>query len=57
MPWQQYSFAGDKELLRRYYEKMKRYVAYLGGKASHDIVSHGLGDWYDIGPQALAKRN
>ncbi len=30
---------------------MKRYVAYLGSKAKNDIVAHGLGDWYDIGPK------
>jgi hypothetical protein len=29
---------------------MQRYVAYLGSRATNNIVSHGLGDWYDIGP-------
>jgi hypothetical protein len=29
---------------------MKRYVAYLNSRASGDLLSHGLGDWYDIGP-------
>ncbi len=52
VPWQQYEFTGDTELLRRYYDGMKRYVAYLGTKAKANIVSHGLGDWYDIGPGA-----
>ena len=51
VPWQQYLFDGDRELLRRYFEGMKRYAAYLGSKASHHIVSYGLGDWYDIGPR------
>jgi hypothetical protein len=50
VPWQQFQFTGDTELLRRYYEPMKKYVAYLGGKAKENIVSYGLGDWYDIGP-------
>jgi hypothetical protein len=50
VPWQQYQFTGDGELLRRYYDGMKRYVAYLGSKARLNIVSYGLGDWYDIGP-------
>jgi hypothetical protein len=31
---------------------MKRYLSYLGGKASGNIVSYGLGDWYDVGPAA-----
>jgi hypothetical protein len=30
---------------------MKRYVAYHGTRATDTIVSHGLGDWYDIGPR------
>jgi hypothetical protein len=29
---------------------MRRYVSYLAGRADHDILSHGLGDWYDRGP-------
>ena len=52
VPWQQYQFTGDRQLLRRYYNDMKRYVAFLGSKANHNIVTHGLGDWYDRGPNA-----
>lgn len=52
VPWQQYQFTGDLELLARHYKGMKHYVAYLGTKAKDRIVSHGLGDWYDIGPGA-----
>jgi hypothetical protein len=48
--WQQYEFTGDTELLRRHYQGIARYAAYLGGKATNDIVSYGLSDWYDIGP-------
>ncbi len=51
VPWQQYQWTDDLDLFRRHYEAMKRYVAYLGGRASGHIVSHGLGDWYDIGPK------
>jgi hypothetical protein len=51
VPWQQYEFAGDLELLRRHYDGMKRYVTYLGSRATNHIVSYGLGDWYDIGPK------
>jgi hypothetical protein len=49
--WQQYQFAGDLALLRRYYEPMKRYVAFLGRTATNNIVTTGLGDWYDLGPK------
>jgi alpha-L-rhamnosidase len=48
--WQQYEWTGDRELLQTYYPQMQAYVAYLGSKAKDDIVDHGLGDWYDLGP-------
>ena len=51
VPWQQYQFDGDAEPLRRHYENMKRYVAFLGGTAKDHIVTTGLGDWYDLGPK------
>jgi alpha-L-rhamnosidase len=53
IPWQQYEFDGDVELLRRHYDMMKKYVAYLGSTSTNDIVDHGLGDWYDLGPKGL----
>ena len=52
VPWQQYQFDGDSQLLSHYYEAMKRYVEYLGTKATNNIVSHGLGDWYDLGSRS-----
>jgi hypothetical protein len=36
--------------MERAYPMMKRYVDYLGSKANGSIVSHGLGDWCDLGP-------
>lgn len=48
--WQHYVFTGDDTLLRRHYDTMKRYVAYLGTQAKGHLLSHGLGDWYDQGP-------
>ncbi len=51
VPWQQYEWTGDLGLLRRHYDGLKHYVDYLAGKAEGGIVSHGLGDWYDIGPK------
>jgi len=52
VPWQQFEFSGDVELLRKYYTPMKSYLAYLVSRSTNHIVSHGLGDWYDIGPSA-----
>ncbi|MDD4991765.1 MAG: family 78 glycoside hydrolase catalytic domain [Paludibacter sp.] len=51
VPWQQYLFTGDVSLLSRYYNQMKRYVAFLDGSSKNDIITAGLGDWYDIGPK------
>jgi hypothetical protein len=50
VPWQQYQFNRDIDLLKRSFGAMKRYMEYLRSTATDGIVSHGLGDWYDIGP-------
>jgi len=50
--WQQYLWTADLELIRNYYGDMKLYMAYLDSKATNNIVSHGLGDWCDLGPRA-----
>jgi hypothetical protein len=49
-PWRAYRMYGDTRILRDNYQAMKRYVAYLGSKSKKNIVSHGLGDWCDVGP-------
>src|SRR5207245_630814 len=33
---------------RTHYDAMKRYFAYLESHAKDDILSDGLGDWYDL---------
>jgi alpha-L-rhamnosidase len=55
VPWQQYEFDGDISLLGRAYGTMQKYQAYLGSKSKDNIVSYGLGDWYDIGPGRLGR--
>ena len=50
IPWQQYQFSGDTTLLSTRYQVMKNYVAFLASTASNHIISTGLGDWYDVGP-------
>jgi len=47
VPWQQYEFTGDPALLRTHYDAMKHYFAYLESQAKDNILSNGLGDWYD----------
>ncbi|MEI6604734.1 MAG: glycoside hydrolase family 78 protein [Verrucomicrobiota bacterium] len=48
--WHQYQYAGDVELLRRYYDGMARYVAFLERKAGGGriILSESLGDWRQL---------
>jgi alpha-L-rhamnosidase len=48
VPWQQYLFTGDDALLRENYDAMKRYFAYLEGRAAGGLLAEGLGDWYDV---------
>jgi hypothetical protein len=48
--WQHYVWTGDDAPLRAHYPAMQRYLDYLTSRARGHIVSHGLGDWYDLGP-------
>jgi hypothetical protein len=50
VPWWAYQKYGDRRLLEESLPAMERYVDYLGNKAKDNILSYGLGDWYDIGP-------
>lgn len=50
LPWRLYKWYGTTEAMERAYPMMQRYAAYLGAKAQGHILSHGLGDWYDLGP-------
>ncbi|MCX6225763.1 MAG: family 78 glycoside hydrolase catalytic domain [Bacteroidia bacterium] len=50
VPWYVYNWYADRKPMERAYPMMKRYVDYLGSKANGSIVSHGLGDWCDLGP-------
>jgi len=50
MPWYLYQWYGDKQAIVENYAMMQRYIDYLGTKAQHHILSQGLGDWYDLGP-------
>ncbi len=50
-PWIVYRHYGDQRNLALHYSDMQRYVDYLGARAHGHLISYGLGDWYDIGPQ------
>lgn len=51
LPWLIYKWYGDTTVMRQAWPMMKKYVQYLGTKANDHILSHGLGDWYDLGPK------
>jgi hypothetical protein len=50
LPWYAWQWYGDKQALTEAYAMMKRYIGYLQKKSVNNILAHGLGDWYDIGP-------
>ncbi len=51
LPWDMYQWYGDLEAVEKAYPMMKRYLHYLSGVSDNYILSHGLGDWYDLGPK------
>lgn len=51
VPWLLYQWDQDTAVLQQCYPMMKKYFYYLCGKDSAHLLQHGLGDWYDIGPQ------
>lgn len=50
VPWLLYQWYNDSSTLRKAYPMMKKYQQYLETKAKGNILTHGLGDWYDLGP-------
>lgn len=52
LPWMIYQWYGDPSVMQKAWPVMERYLAYLETKATDHILSHGLGDWYDLGPKA-----
>lgn len=51
LSWLIYEWYGDMSVMEKAWPSMKRYVNYLDSKAENNILSHGLGDWYDLGPE------
>jgi hypothetical protein len=51
LPWLLYEWYGNTDVLNKAWPMMLRYVNYLRGKSDNHIVSHGLGDWFDMGPK------
>ena len=51
VPWTMYKWYGNKQVLETAWPMMEQYLGYLSKKSDNFILSHGLGDWYDIGPE------
>lgn len=49
LPWQQYEWTGDSQVLRENFDMMRRFVDYVTTVAVDGIAPEGLGDWYDYG--------
>ncbi|HYO22149.1 MAG TPA: family 78 glycoside hydrolase catalytic domain, partial [Flavisolibacter sp.] len=45
IPWQEYEWSGDLEILRKNFLMMKGYVDYVTTKAKNGIAAPGKGDW------------
>jgi alpha-L-rhamnosidase len=55
VPWSLYEWYGDSRVLAESYDMMTRYVDHLASRSNNNIVSYGLGDWFDLGPGPLGK--
>jgi hypothetical protein len=51
LPWLIYKWYGDTSVMEKAWPMMIRYVEYLKSKSTQNILSYGLGDWFDFGPQ------
>jgi hypothetical protein len=51
LPWMVYQWYDDAELMNKVWPMMEKYMRYMSSKATGFILSHGLGDWYDLGPK------
>lgn len=51
LPWLQHKWYGDTVAMRKAWPMMEKYIGYLASKAQNHILNHGLGDWYDMGPE------
>ncbi|TCD01574.1 alpha-L-rhamnosidase [Pedobacter psychroterrae] len=52
LPWYLYKWYGDTDVLQKSYPMMKKYVSYLQRKSVSNVITYGLGDWLDIGPNS-----
>jgi hypothetical protein len=51
LPWDLYEWYGDTGAIEKAWPMMEAYMRYLESMATDNILNHGLGDWYDLGPR------
>jgi alpha-L-rhamnosidase len=49
LPWMIFKWYGDATVMEKAWPMMIGYVEYLKSKSENNILSHGLGDWFDLG--------
>jgi hypothetical protein len=52
LPYYLYLWYGETEPMERAWDMMTRYMEYLLEMSDGFILSHGLGDWFDLGQQS-----
>lgn len=52
IPWSVYLFTGDRRIVERNYEMMKRFMEYWEGRASKYLLGSGIGDWQSLNNSA-----
>jgi hypothetical protein len=49
LPWLIYKWYGNKSVMINTWPTMIKYINYLHKKTTQNILSYGLGDWFDLG--------
>jgi hypothetical protein len=49
LPWHQYEWSGDPQVLRQNFDMMRRFTDYIQTESKDGLAPGGLGDWYDYG--------
>jgi alpha-L-rhamnosidase len=49
LPWHQYEWSGDPQVLRDNLDLMRRFTDWIETEATDGLAPGGLGDWYDYG--------
>jgi hypothetical protein len=49
LPWRQFEWSGDPQVLRENFDMMRRFTDCIQQEAKQGLAPGGLGDWYDYG--------